>query len=312
MKKNLSRREFIKKGAEAGTALGLGALFPSWVQGLGQEEISPTLVQVKGPVEEAVRRAVGLLGGMKAFVQEGQRVLLKPNAAFAAPTEWGATTSTPVVRTVAEMCLQAGARRVTVFDHTLRPPALCLEKTGLERAFHDLGDVTVLFPEKQRFFQTVDVPNGSALTQIEVAKEVLKADVIINMPTGKSHSATQVSLGMKNLMGLIWDRGYFHHGTDLHQAIAELSTVIRPDLIIVDLTRALLTGGPGGPGRVLKLDTIVAGLDPVAVDAFVVQMAPWSNRSLTGEQVAHISAAYHLGLGEIDLDRVEVTKVELG
>jgi uncharacterized protein (DUF362 family) len=312
MKGDLSRREFIKQGAGAGAAIGLATLFPSWVQGLSQEEVSPRLVQVKGPVEEAVRKAVDLLGGMEAFVQKGQRVLLKPNASFAAPTEWGATTSAPVVRTVVEMCLEAGAKRVIVFDHTLRPPALCLEKTGLEAALKDLDEVKLVLPDKQRFFQKVDVPNGSALTQIEVAKEVLKADVIINLPTAKSHSATQVSLGMKNLMGLIWDRGYFHRGTDLHQAIAELSTVIQPDLIIMDLTRALLTGGPGGPGKVLKLDTIVAGLDPVAADAHLVRMAPWLNRTLTGEQVAHISAAHRLGLGEIDMDKVEVTKVELG
>lgn len=311
MKEDLSRREFIKKGAGAGAAIGLTTLFPSWVQGLDQKETSPTLVQVKGPVEEAVRKAVDLFGGMKAFVQKGQRVLLKPNLSFAAPPEWGAITSSPVVRTVAEMCLEAGAKRVIVFDHTLRPPALCLEKSGLEGALQDLDDVKLVLPDKKRFFQTVDVPNGSTFTQIEVAKEVLKADVIVNLPTGKSHSATQVSLGMKNLMGLIWDRGYFHRGTDLHRAIAELSTVIRPDLIIVDLTRALLTGGPGGPGRVLKLDTIVAGLDPVAVDAHVVQIAPWSNRTLIGEQVAHISAAHDLGLGEIDLKRVEVTEVDL-
>lgn len=312
MKESLSRREFIKKGAGAGAAIGLGILFPSWMQALGQEEVPSTLAHVKGPMVEAVWKAVDLLGGMSAFVQEGQRVLLKPNASFAAPPEWGATTSAQVVRTVAEMCLQAGARRVIVFDHPLRSPALCLEKTGLKEACQDLDGVTVVLSDRRRFFKLVDVPNGSALTQVEVAKEALKADVIINLPTAKSHSATGVSLGMKNLMGLIWDRGYFHRGTDLHQAIAELSTVIRPILIIVDVTRALVTGGPGGPGKVLELNTIVAGLDPVAVDAHVVQMAPWLNRSLTGEQVAHISAAHSLGLGQIDLDQVQIQEVQLG
>ena len=88
--------------------------------------------------------------------------------------------------------------------------------------------------------------------------------------------------------------------------------MIRPDLIIVDATRALVTGGPGGPGKVLELNTIVAGTDPVAVDAHVVLMAPWMNRSMTGEQVAHISAAHSLGLGQIDLEQVQIEKVELG
>jgi uncharacterized protein (DUF362 family) len=267
---------------------------------------------VKGPVEKAVHKAVDLLGGMSTFVREGQRVLLKPNASFTAPPEWGATTSAAVVRTVAQMCLKTGAKRVVVFDHTLRSPTLCLEKTGLQEACQDLDDVTLVLTDRRRLFKTVEVPDGSALTEVEVAKEVLKADVIINLPTAKSHSATDVSLGMKNLMGLIWDRGYFHQGTNLHQAIAELSTVIRPDLIIVDATRALVTGGPGGPGKVLELNTIVAGLDPVAVDSTMVQMAPWQNRSLSGRQVAHISAAHRLGLGEIDVDQIQITKVELG
>lgn len=312
MKEDQSRREFIKRGLGASAAIGLGALFPSWIQALEQKEGLPALVQVKGPVVEAVRKAVDLLGGMNAFVQEGQRVLLKPNISFAAPPEWGATTSAQVVRTVAEMCLQAGARSVVVFDHTLRPPALCREKSGLEEACQDLDDVTLMLPDKQRFFKSVEVANGSALSRVEVAKEALKADVIINLPTAKSHSATKVSLGMKNLMGLIWDRGYFHRGTDLHRAIAELSMVIQPDLILVDVTRALLTGGPGGPGKVQELNTIVAGLDPVAVDARVVQMAPWLNRSLTAGQVAHIAAAHRLGLGQIDLEQVTVTEVDLG
>ncbi len=311
MKRTLSRRDFIKRGAGASAALGLGTVF-SWTDVLGQEDVAPALVQVRGPVEAAVHKAVDLLGGMSTFVHKGQRVLLKPNVSLAAPPEWGATTSATVVRTVAEMCLQAGARRVVIFDHTLRSPALCLEQTGLERAVQDLKDVVLVLPDKHRFFTPVDVPSGSALAQVEVAKEVLKSDVIINLPTAKSHSATDVSLGLKNLMGLVWDRGYFHQGTDLHQAIAELSTVIRPDLIIVDATRALVTGGPGGPGRVLELETIVAGLDPVAVDSYMVQMAPWQNRSLTGKQVAHIAAAHNLGLGQIDINQGQITKVELG
>lgn len=311
MKNDMSRREFIKRSAGLGAAVGMGALFPSWIGALAQEETA-TLVQVKGSVREAVRKAIELLGGMSAFVQEGQRVLIKPNLSFAAPPEWGATTNPQVVRAVAELCLEADAGRVVIFDHTLRPPELCLDKTGLKQACQDLDSVAVVLTDRHRFFKPVDVPNGSALTQVEVAKEVLKADVIVNLPTAKSHSATGVSLGMKNLMGLIWDRGYFHQGTDLHQAIAELSMVIRPDLILADVTRALLTGGPGGPGKILELNTIVAGTDPVAVDAHVVRMAPWLNRTMTGRQVAHIAAGHNLGLGQIDLDQVQIIEVDLG
>jgi len=312
MKSGLSRREFMKRSAGAGAAIGLSSLFPSWLQAIGDESNLPILAQVKGPTVEAAREAMTLLGGMDAFVQEGQRVLLKPNVSFAAPPDWGANTDAQVVRTVAEMCLESGAKRVIVFDHPLRSPALCLEQTGLEEALEDLDGVKVVLATKQRYFESVEVPDGSALSQVEVAKEALKADTIINLPVAKSHSATGVSLGMKNLMGLIWDRGYFHQATDLHQAIAELSMVVRPDLTLVDVTRALVTGGPGGPGKVLELETIVAGTDPVAVDAHVTQMTPWMNRAMTGGQVAYIAAAHDLGLGQIDLEQVRVEEVDLG
>jgi uncharacterized protein (DUF362 family) len=310
--KNWTRRKFLKKSAAAGMAIGCGSLLPSWLRAAETESAPAMLAQVKGPVSEAVREAVGLLGGMESFVTEGQRVLLKPNASFSAPPEWGATTSAGAVRTVAEMCLEAGADRVIVFDHPLRSPELCLEQTGLEEALGDLDDVKLMLATKQRYFEPVDVPGGEALQQVEVAKEILRSDVVINLPAAKSHSATGVSLGMKNLMGLIWDRGYFHQATDLHRAIAELSTVIRPDLIIVDASRALVTGGPGGPGKVLELGTIVAGTDPVAVDAHVVGMAPWMNRSMTPDQVAYIAEASSLGLGQMDPERIQVEEIELG
>ena len=310
--KNWTRRKFLKKSAAAGMAIGCGSLLPSWLRAAGTETAPAMLAQVKGPVSEAVREAVGLLGGMESFVTEGQRVLLKPNASFSAPPEWGATTSAETVRTVAEMCLEAGADRVIVFDHPLRSPELCLEQTGLEEALGDLDGVRLMLATKQRYFEPVDVPDGTALQQVEVAKEILRSDVIINLPAAKSHSATGVSLGMKNLMGLIWDRGYFHQATDLHRAIAELSTVIRPDLIIVDASRALVTGGPGGPGKVLELGAIVAGTDPVAVDAHVVGMAPWMNRSMTPDQVAYIAEASSLGLGQMDPEHIQVQEIELG
>ena len=319
---DITRRRFLKKSAAAGMAIGCSALLPSWLRAaedqaaMGKAAADQTalsiLAQVKGPTAEAVREAVGLLGGIERFVSEGQRVLLKPNASFSAPPEWGATTAAQTVRTVAEMCLEAGAKRVVVFDHPLRSPELCLEQTGLEEALGDLDDVKLMLAAKQRYFEPVDVPGGEALQQVEVAKEVLRADVIINLPAAKSHSATGVSLGMKNLMGLIWDRGYFHQATDLHRAIAELSTVIRPDLIIVDATRALVTGGPGGPGRVLELGTIVAGTDPVAVDAHVVGMAPWMDRSMTPDQVAYIAAASSLGLGRMNQEEIQLQEIDLG
>jgi len=125
------------------------------------------------------------------------------------------------------------------------------------------------------------------------------------MPTAKTHSATGVSLGIKGLMGLIWDRGHLHR-VNLHRAIAELATVIKPGLTVVDATRALTSGGPGGPGKTVTLNKVVAGTDLVAVDSYTVGLAQWYKKSWTGNQVKYIRAAADLGLGEINTSNMQI------
>lgn len=313
MTDGLSRREFIKRSASLGIAAGLSSLFPTvWRDVFGEEgEKAADLAVVTGTPAEATKRAIEVLGGITRFVKEGDRVLLKPNLSFANPPESGSTTEPRVIRAVAELCLGAGARRVVVMDHPLRSKTACLQKTGVREILGDLDSVALFLVDQRRFFTEVEVPGGKAFNRVEVAKEVVKCDVLINLPCAKSHSATGVSFGMKNLMGLVWDRGYFHEKADLNQAIAELSTVIRPHLTLLDATRALVSGGPGGPGKVKELNTIVAGLDPVAVDSYATTLAPWYGRTFTGEQVKHILNAHRLGLGEIDLDLLKVARVSL-
>lgn len=313
MSYGLTRREFVKRSASLGIAAGLSSLFPAvWRDVLAEEgEKAVDLAVVTGTPGEATKRAIQVLGGITRFVEEGDRVLLKPNLSFANPPEWGSTTEPQVIRAVAELCVGAGARRVVVMDHPLRSKKACLQKTGVREVLSGLDSVALFLVDQRRFFTEVEVPGGKALSRIEVAKEVVKCDVLINLPCAKSHSATGVSFGMKNLMGLVWDRGYFHEKTDLNQAIAELSTVIRPRLTLLDATRALVSGGPGGPGKVKELSTIVAGVDPVAVDSYGATLAPWYGRTFTGEQVKHILNAHRLGFGEIDLDLLKVVRVNL-
>ncbi|MCK4234027.1 DUF362 domain-containing protein, partial [candidate division WOR-3 bacterium] len=148
------------------------------------------------------------------------------------------------------------------------------------------------------------------LQTIKVAKAIQSADKLINIPTAKSHSATGVSLGIKNLMGLVWDRGHLHR-LNLHRAIAELATVIMPDLTIIDATRALTSGGPGGPGKTVKLNTVIAGTDVVAVDSYTVGITQWYDKSFTGNKVKYIVEASELGLGEIDTGKMNIIKVEV-
>ena len=155
-----------------------------------------------------------------------------------------------VVATVAQACIEAGAQRVLVLDHPLQTAELCLERTGIREACKAIKGVHVLALQDRKFFREIKVPQGKVLDRVEVLKDVLDSEVLINLPLAKSHSATGVSLGFKGLMGLIWDRESFHSQYNINQAMADLATVIKPQLTILDATRALVSGGPGGPGDV--------------------------------------------------------------
>jgi len=248
------------------------------------------------------------MGGISRFVKKGQRVVLKPNMSFNNPPDRASTTHPLVVATVAQACMEAGAQRVAVLDYPLRKGELCLERSGILDACKSIKGVHVAALEERKFFREIKVPQGKLFDRVEVLREVLDSEVLINLPQAKSHSATGVSLGIKGLMGLIWDRWSFHSKYDIDQALADLATVIKPQLTILDATRALVSGGPGGPGEVVKPNLIIAGIDPVAVDSYAVSIAPWYGQNFKGRQVKHLLMANQRGLGKIDLDQLKILK----
>jgi uncharacterized protein (DUF362 family) len=311
--KKMTRRDFLKSSAQTGLLLAAGG---GAIAGAGkgwaaiESAPAPDLAVVTGSPEKATARAIELLGGMKRFVKQGQRVVIKPNMSFAKTPDEAANTSPAVVAAVAASCVAAGAKDVLILDHTIQKEALCLELSGIAKACAALDRTHVLALNDEQFYQSDSIPKGKALTTVKVMKEILECDVLISLPAAKSHSATGVSFGMKGLMGVIWDRGYFHSRVDLHQAIADLCSVIKPHLIILDASRALLTGGPSGPGTIHPLNTIVAGTDPVAVDAYGAQMAPWYNKQFEVKHIKHIMAGEQMGLGTARLDELRIARVQ--
>lgn len=298
----ITRRAFLRT-AGAGLVMA-SAGRPDWL--LAKEDYD--LAVISGEPAAATQKAIEALGGISRFVKKGQKVVLKPNMSFANPPERGSTTHPAVVVAVAQACLGAGAQRVLVLDYPLRKGDLCLERSGMLDAFQGLKGVHVLALEEKKFYREIKVPQGKVFDRVEVMREVLESDVLISIPQAKSHSATGVSLGLKGLMGLIWDRYSFHSKYDIDQAIADLATVIKPQLSILDATRALVSGGPGGPGEVVKPNLIIAGADPVAVDSYGVSVAPWYGQNFKGRQVKHILAAHQRGLGKIDLGDLRILK----
>lgn len=298
----ITRREFIKIGAGAA----LVTLLPKSVLSANNDN-GPLIGAAHGEPTKLVQAAVNLVGGIKNYVKPGDVVCIKPNLSFASNADCGSTTSPGIVRQMVQLCLDAGASKIIVLDHTIQDPTLCVERSRIEEAIID-SKANLVTLQRERQYTEVEVPNGKELSTIQVAKAIQNADVLINMPTAKSHSATGVSLGIKNLMGLIWDRGYLHR-VNLHRAIAELATVIKPNLTLVDATRALTSGGPGGPGRTEILNKVVAGTDPVAVDSYTVSITQWYKKSFTGSQVKYIKAAAEMGLGEIDINKMRIKEV---
>lgn len=306
-----TRRDFLKSSARMGFLLAAGYPLMSISNKVwGSTGISGPidLAVVTGDPAKAVLKAVDLLGGIERFVKKGQRVVIKPNMSFAKTPEEASNTNPLVVAAVAKACIAAGAKQVLVLDHTLQKGELCLERSGIREHCMSIENTHVLALNDERFYQRVSVPNGKMVKHLSIMKDVMRCDVLINLPTAKSHSATGVSLGMKGLMGVIWDRGYFHSKVDLNQAIADLSSVVKPSLIIIDASRALINGGPAGPGKVEPLNTVIAGVDPVAVDAYGVGVARWYNKQFDAVHIEHIVAAHQMGLGNMHVDKLYIKK----
>ena len=309
MRKNACQftRRTLLKGAAAGLAFTVPVLADT--AKLGLAVAAPDLAVVSGDPGAAARKAVEALGGMSRFVQKGQRVVLKPNMSFASGPERASNTHPAMVAAVAQMCLEAGAEQVMVVDNPLQSAELCLRRAGVVEACKPLKNVYVQMFTDHKFYREIKVPQGKVLDKVEVLKEVIESPVLICLPQAKSHSNTGVSMGLKGLMGLIWDRWSFHSKYNINEAIADLATVIRPKLTILDATRALTTGGPGGPGEIVKPNLVIAGTDPLAVDAFGVSVAPWYGQQFKGRQVEHLAAASQRGLGKIDLEQLNILKV---
>lgn len=257
-----------------------------------------------GTVERRVRAAVGALGGMERFVKRGDTVVIKPNAAWQRSPQQAATTNPHVVATLIRMCRECGAARVTVIDHMIdTPPALVWDISGLGEAIRQAGAEAVSAHDQRRYIR-MEIPQGKVLTSDNVIRDLIEADVVINAPIAKVHGAGVITAAMKNWMGVVWNRQYWHQA-GLHQCIADFASALRADLIILDANRVLLTNGPKGPGVTRDLGKVVAGFDPVAIDAYAATLL-----GVEPHQVPHVDLAHKLGVGEMDLTRVQTKHVQ--
>lgn len=302
----MDRRNFLKDVAL--WSAGIASAVP--VLSIGRNAwaaSSRPLSVVEGPdYTELVRAVLEPLGGIKAFVKKDARVVIKPNASFDRAPEQGANVHPDVLKAVVMLCLEAGAGRVTVFDRTLAEERRCYVTSGIGPALESISDKRFeLARGDDRKFVPVKIDRGIAFTKWQFYKPALDADVYINVPVAKHHGSAKLTLGLKNILGIIGgNRGKIHWSLD--QGIADLNTVVTPTLTILDATRIMLRNGPGG-GNLEDVEVknmLIASADTVAVDA-------WAAKNLFNmdpSELQYIGLSNRAGLGEMDLAKIRVLR----
>jgi uncharacterized protein (DUF362 family) len=309
----ITRRQFLTwTGAAAGAALfGSGcASQPAETAPRRQPPATPSgdqayLAVARGAdPAEITRRAMAALGGMERFVKPGHDVIIKPNICVDYhPPEYAATTNPTVVATLVSLCLGAGAKRVRVMDMPLGgTPQSAYAVTGIGDAVKAAGGEMEVM-SRVKFVKT-PIPEGRDIKEWDIYQDVLKADVLIDVPIAKHHSLARLTLGSKNLLGVVANPNGIHR--NLGQRVADLASLIRPTLTVVDAVRILTTHGPtgGSLNDVKETNTVIASHDLVAADAYGATLF-----GMTGPDIAYIKAGAEMGLGTMDLKGVKVEEV---
>lgn len=269
-------------------------------------ELPQMVVVQNGDPAELVQRALADLGGMGRFIRRGDVVVIKPNIAWDRTPEQAANTNPDLVAEVVRQCRQAGAKRVIVTDVSCNEPRRCFQRSGIQAAARAAG-AEIILPDPD-LFQEVEL-GGVVLKNWPVFSPFLEADKILNLPIAKHHNLTGCTLGMKNWYGILGgQRNRLHQ--QIHQSLADLAAFMLPTLTIMDCYRVLLRNGPtGGNLEDVELKkTVVAGTDPVALDAYVAK-AYWN---LDAEHLPYLQMAANRGLGTTDYDKLQVNYSRLG
>ena len=306
----MDRRDFMKKMIGTGIVAGSTVAFGDYAGLFAANAAAPAaydLVAVKGGEPEVMfDKAIASLGGMAQFVPRGSKVLVKPNIGWDVTPERAGNTNPRLVARIVGQCLAAGAKQVSVFDHTCDPWAQSYRNSGIERAVKDAGG-RIVSGDSEGYYQQVAVPDGRRLTGAKVHELLLDADVFINVPVLKHHSSSMLTVGMKNLMGVVWDRGFWHRN-DLHQCIADFAAYRRPTLTVVDAYNVMRQNGPRGVSAddVVAMKSLIVSRDMVAADAAAAKLF-----GAEPGDIPYIRLAAEMQLGRMDLNALSINRIKL-
>jgi len=310
---HIDRRDFLRAGVTAGAGLGISLLRPQPLvaspqpSALSIAHYKSSPADPDGIAEEAkrlTRQAVDALGGMGRFVSKGNVVWIKPDIGWDRRPEQAATTNPDVVATLVEMCYQAGAKKVLVSDNPCNPARLSYPRSGIQPAAEKAGAEVPFLDERK--FRRMSL-NGKVLKEWEVYQDIVEADRLINVPIAKNHNLCLATLGMKNLMGVIGGaRNRLHQ--DLGGTVADLAAFLKPRLVVLDAIRVLTANGPvgGNLADVKRKDTLVAGVDQVAVDAVGATLLGYKP-----ESIGYIVQGNARGLGTMEFKSLSPRQIEV-
>jgi uncharacterized protein (DUF362 family) len=309
MSKSMKRRDFMKSGAVLGSAVLAGGLMERRLLS-AQKPAIPDLAVVTGTDPFlSINKGLEALGGIKKYVPAGSSVGLLINA----PSWWkkpGSYTHPEVVLAVILASLEAGVKEI---HYLIDPAADFWKRTPLAAKYEkEIGAVKKC---SGNYVETT-VAKNKTLKKTSVVKEFLDCDVFINLPIIKHHVGVGMSGNLKNLMGVNTNGAnqFFHAGSGakgeyddipfLAQCVADLNTLRQPDLCIADATEFLLTNGPAGPGELRKLNKIILGADPVAVDSYGATLV-----NLKAADVLMIAKSVEWGIGRMDVAKLAVKEI---
>jgi len=251
-------------------------------------------------------KGIAAMGGMEKFVKKGQTVVVKPNIGWDVPPERAGCTNPHLVKRIIQHCYKAGAKKVFVFDHTCDDWKKSYKTSGIEDAVKSAGG-KIVSGGSEKYYRNIIINKGKVLKEDKVHELIIDSDVFINVPILKNHGSARLTICLKNMMGVNWDRRYWHKN-DLHQCIADFATKIKPDLNIVDAYRVMQSHGPRGISvdDVIMMKAQIISTDMVAADAAATKFF-----GLEPKHIPHIRFAGEMGVGNIDLDKIRIKRIKV-
>lgn len=306
----MNRRSFLRKSV--GTPLVLGSVFTARYENhielpYKTQDLPYDLIAIKGGEPESMfRKGIEMLGGIQKFVRKGQKVVIKPNIGWDVSPERAGNTNPRLVAEIIRACRDVGAAEIFVFDHTCDNWQRCYKNSGIEAAVKEAGG-KIAPAHAEGYFQDVTIPLGTNLKKAKEHELIINADVFINVPILKNHEGTRLTIAMKNLMGIVWDRGMWHR-EDLHQCIADYATYRKPTLNIVDAYSVMKQNGPRGVSveDVVSMKSLLISTDIVAIDTAATKLF-----GMNPDDVRYIQLASAQKVGRMDLENLRIKRLTI-